>query len=67
MKNKDIIVVGIQPYDIRIGSNCKNIADVLARDNRVLYVNFPLDRKRKFVKRKREDVQYRIGVSQREK
>ncbi len=62
MKNKDIIVVGIQPYDIRIGSNCKNIADVLARDNRVLYVNFPLDRKRKFVKRKREDVQYRIGV-----
>ncbi len=41
---KDIVVVGIQPWDIEIGSNCKNIATEFARSNRVLYVNSPLDR-----------------------
>jgi teichuronic acid biosynthesis glycosyltransferase TuaH len=44
IKNRDIIVVGLQPWDIRIGSNCKNMAIELARDNRVLYVNRALDR-----------------------
>jgi len=41
---KDIIVVGIQAWDIEIGSNCKNIASEFAKNNRVLYVNSPLDR-----------------------
>lgn len=41
---RDIIVFGLQPWDIPIGSNCKNIAEVFARHNRVLYVNRPLDR-----------------------
>ncbi|MFZ4520400.1 MAG: glycosyltransferase [Bacteroidales bacterium] len=44
MKNRDIVVIGIQPWDIEIGSNCKNIAEEFARNNRVLYVNPPLDR-----------------------
>src|SRR5437870_2826190 len=44
MKNKDIIVVGLQPWDTEIGSNCKNIALEFAKHNRVLYVNSPLDR-----------------------
>ena len=44
MKEKDIIVVGLQPWDIAIGSNCKNIAVEFAKDNRVLYVNRALDR-----------------------
>jgi hypothetical protein len=44
IKNKDIIVVGIQPWDIAIGSNCKNIAEEFSKHNRVLYVNAPLDR-----------------------
>ena len=44
MENRDIIVVGIQSWDIKIGSNCKNIASVFARKNRVLYVNSPLSR-----------------------
>jgi hypothetical protein len=26
IKNRDIVVIGIQPWDIEIGSNCKNIA-----------------------------------------
>lgn len=41
---KDIVVVGLQPWDIGIGSNCKNIAIEFARHNRVLYVNPPVDR-----------------------
>jgi teichuronic acid biosynthesis glycosyltransferase TuaH len=44
IQNTDIIVVGLQPWDIAIGSNCRNIALELARHNRVLYVNPPLDR-----------------------
>lgn len=44
IKNKDIIIVGQQPWDVEIGSNCKNIALELSKHNRVLYVNSPLDR-----------------------
>jgi len=44
IRNQDIIVTGLQPWDIDIGSNCKNIALEFARHNRVLYVNSPLDR-----------------------
>jgi glycosyltransferase involved in cell wall biosynthesis len=44
IKGRDIVVIGIQPWDIEIGSNCKNIAIEFARHNRVLYVNSPLDR-----------------------
>lgn len=43
IKNRDIIIVGLQPWDIEIGSNCKNIALEFAKHNRVLYVNSPLD------------------------
>lgn len=44
IRGRDVVVVGLQPWDIRIGSNCKNIALELSRHNRVLYVNAPLDR-----------------------
>lgn len=44
MKGKDIIITGLQPWDVEIGSNCKNIALEFAKNNRVLYVNAPLDR-----------------------
>ncbi|NOU45637.1 MAG: glycosyltransferase [Bacteroidales bacterium] len=44
IKNRDFIVVGLQALDSRIGSNCINIAYEIARHNRVLYVNYPLDR-----------------------
>jgi len=42
--NKDFIVVGIQSWDIQIGSNCKNIALEFAKNNRVLYINSPISR-----------------------
>ena len=44
ISGRDIVVIGIQPWDISIGSNCKNIAEEFARHNRVLYVNEPLNR-----------------------
>jgi len=40
----DIVVVGQQPWDVEIGSNCKNIALEFSERHRVLYVNSPLDR-----------------------
>lgn len=44
ISNRDFIIVGQQAWDIEIGSNAKNIALELSKNNRVLYVNPPLDR-----------------------
>jgi len=41
---RDIIMLGIQPWDIEIGCNFKNMALEIAKQYRVLYVNRPLDR-----------------------
>ena len=62
IKGRDIIIVGIQPWDIEIGSNCKNIAAEFAKDNRVLYVNPPLDRVTRYKQREKEAVQKRIKI-----
>jgi glycosyltransferase involved in cell wall biosynthesis len=43
ISNRDIIITGLQPWDIEIGSNCKNIALEFSKKNRVLYINSPLD------------------------
>lgn len=40
----DIVMVGIQAWDIEIGSNSKNLAVEFSKHHRVLYVNYPLDR-----------------------
>jgi teichuronic acid biosynthesis glycosyltransferase TuaH len=42
--NNDLIIIGQQPWDTEIGSNCKNIALEFSKTNRVLYINSPLDR-----------------------
>jgi len=62
IQNRDIIVIGIQPWDIEIGSNCKNIAEEFARHNRVLYVNTPLDRVSIFKEKNSPKIQHRIKV-----
>jgi glycosyltransferase involved in cell wall biosynthesis len=49
IKGKNIVIVGTQSWDISIGSNCKNIAIEFAKNNQVIYINVPLDRK-KFLK-----------------
>jgi glycosyltransferase involved in cell wall biosynthesis len=45
LKGKDIVIFSIQHYDSKIGSNCRDIANQLAKHNRVLYVCFPITRK----------------------
>ena len=40
----DFVIMGLQSWDIEIGSNCKNIAMELAKNHRVLYINRALDR-----------------------
>ncbi len=62
IKNRDIIVVGQQPWDVEIGSNCKNIALEFSRYNRVLYVNSPLDRITKLKQKGDPKIQKRIDV-----
>jgi len=41
---RDIVIVGQQPWDEGIGSNCRNIALEFSKHNRVLYVNSALNR-----------------------
>ena len=59
---RDIVVVGQQPWDTQIGSNCKDIALEFSKHNRVLYVNSPLDRNTLFRDRKTLSVQKRLRV-----
>lgn len=44
MKNRDIIITGLQPWEMGLGSNARNIALEFSRDNRVLYINPPHSR-----------------------
>ena len=62
IKGKDIIVVGIQAWDIEIGSNCKNIALELSKNNRVLYVNPPMTRAVMQSQSDKETIQKRIRI-----
>jgi glycosyltransferase involved in cell wall biosynthesis len=62
IKDKDIIVVGIQAWDIEIGSNCKNIALEFAKNNRVIYVNPPMVRSVMREQKHKETIQKRIRI-----
>lgn len=64
VKDRDFVVVGLQPWDLPIGSNCKNIALEFSKHNRVLYVNAPLDRNTLLKKKNDPQVQKRIRISQ---
>ncbi|MBS7564204.1 glycosyltransferase [Mucilaginibacter sp. Bleaf8] len=59
---RDIVIVGQQPWDVEIGSNCKNIAVEFSRHNRVLYVNSPLDRITLLKHKDTPNVQKRLAV-----
>jgi glycosyltransferase involved in cell wall biosynthesis len=60
--NRDIIITGLQPWDIEIGSNCKNIALEFSKHNRVLYVNSPLDFITAYKERHKPKVKKRLDV-----
>ncbi|MEQ8475988.1 glycosyltransferase [Fulvivirga sp.] len=59
ISGRDIVIIGIQPWDIPIGSNCKNIAQEFAKSNKVLYVNEPLNRLTSYRNRKEDWVRRR--------
>lgn len=60
IRDRDIVIIGLQQWHTSIGSNCKSIAREFARHNRVLYVNSPLDR-RTLIKEKEDPyVQYQL-------
>lgn len=44
IQKRDFVVVNLTPWDFEFGNNCCNIALEIAKNNRVLYVNPPLDR-----------------------
>lgn len=67
IEGKNIVIFGLQPWDISIGSNCKNIAIELAKNNRVLYINRPLDRISWLRTKKDQITKNRIDVLQRKK
>lgn len=62
ISNKDIVIVGLQPWDTEIGSNCKDIAVEFSKHNRVLYVNAPLDRITTVRKKGTEYVDKRLKI-----
>lgn len=62
ISGRDIVVIGIQPWDYYVGSNCKNIAEEFARNNRVLYVNEPLNRITSIREREADEVKMRQEV-----
>lgn len=59
---RDFIFTGLQPWDISIGSNAKDIALEISKNNRVLYVNTPLDFKTFFYKDKIQENEHRRKV-----
>ena len=62
LTGRDIVIVGQQPWDTSIGSNCKNIAMEFAKNNRVLYVNSALDRITRMRHKDDPKIQKRINV-----
>ena len=62
IRNRDIVVVGLQPWDIKIGSNCKNIAIELSKYNRILYVNAPIDQITRIRQRKEPAMIRRLEI-----
>lgn len=62
MKNQDFIITGLQSWDIPVGSNAIDIAKEIAHNNRVLYVNSPLDVMTIFRNKPTPQNQHRLDV-----
>lgn len=67
LKDCCFVFIGLQPWDISIGSTAKNIAQEVAKNNRVLYVNPPLTRSEWIKGRSDTRVKKRIEVIKRER
>lgn len=59
---RDFLFTGLQPWDLSIGSNARDIALEISRHNRVLYVNTPLVKWNSDLHSDRTDMQQRLKV-----
>ncbi|TCD01693.1 glycosyltransferase [Pedobacter psychroterrae] len=62
IRGKNIVIVGLQPWDTEIGSNCKNIALEFSKHNKVLYVNSPMDRITSLLRKDDHAVKKRLDI-----
>lgn len=67
MNGQDFIITGLQSWDIPIGSNAIDIAREIAKDNRVLYVNSPLDLMTIYHNKPTEETKRRMEVLRRKR
>lgn len=65
MKGKDFIITGLQSWDIPIGSNAIDIAKEISKQNRVLYVNSPLDVMTMYRNKPTPETKHRLAVLKR--
>ncbi|MCD6112762.1 MAG: glycosyltransferase [Bacteroidales bacterium] len=62
IENRNIIVFGLQPFDVDIGSTCKYTAIELSKKNNILFVNYPLNRKNFLLDRKNPMTRKRLRI-----
>ena len=62
IKNRDFIVFGLQAWDINIASTCKYTALEISKNNRVLFVNPPLQRRIAIMDKKKPEVKKRLRI-----
>lgn len=65
MKNRCFLFTGLQPWDIPIGSNAIDIAREVSKQNKVLYVNSPLDMMTLVKGEKKPEYERRLAVLRR--
>ena len=62
VKNRDIIAFGLQPWDLKIAFTNKYTVLEMAKNNRVLFVNPPLQRSAVIKGKNRAEVQKRLRI-----
>ena len=62
MINQDFVITSLQPWDIEIGSTIKNTALEISKNNRVLYINTPLDYATLLKRNKNAAYHYKVDV-----
>lgn len=62
LRGECFVFIGLQPWDLPIGSTAKNIALEVSRHNQVLFVNPPLTRSEWLMQRSDKKVQRRLEV-----
>jgi len=61
--DRDIIVYGLQAWDINIASTCKYTATEMTKNNRVLFVNPPMQRSSAIKHKNDPSIQKRLRIN----